>query len=428
MPYHFDPRQYQLPFLRAMDSGFIRACLVWHRRAGKDKTLVNFTAKKMMERVGAYYYFFPTYGQGRKILWRGMDKDGFRFLDHIPQDLRRKTLDQEMMIELKNGSLFQVVGTDNIDSIVGTNPVGCVFSEYALQDPAAWDFIRPILAENGGWAVFNFTPRGDNHGKQIFLLAQNSDKWFCQLLKASDTKAIPKEVLEQERAEYIAKDGNDATYQQEYECSFEVPIAGAYFGAQIMKATEEGRIGTVPYEPQLPVTTYWDLGIGDSMAIWFAQKHGRDIRIIDYYETNGEGMAHYAAELQNRGYVYDGHWMPHDAQVREIGTGKTRKEVAETLGLRPIHVAPRLPVDDGIEATRNMLARCWFDAKKCERGLNALKSYHKEYDEKNRTYKSHPHHDWTSHGADALRTMATSGSAFDDTLPPKKDKNWAIGD
>lgn len=426
LPYNYKPRPYQIPFLKAMDQGFLRACLVWHRRGGKDKTLINFTAKKMLERVGAYYYFFPTYGQGRKILWRGMDKSGFKFLDHIPQELRRKTLDQEMMIELKNGSIFQIVGTDNIDSIVGTNPVGCVFSEYALQDPRAWDFVRPILAENGGWAVFNFTPRGDNHGKQIYLLAKNSVKWFCQLLKASDTKAIPAEVLRQEREEYIQKDGNDATYQQEYECSFDVPIAGAYYGNQLMKATADGRIGKVPYEPQLLVHTYWDLGVGDSTAIWFVQKLGREIRIIDYYETSGEGLAHYKQILNERGYTYGEHWAPHDIQVKELGSGKTRLETAALLGIK-FRIAPKLSLDDGIEAARNILARCWFDEEKTERGLNALKSYHKEYDEKNKSYKDHPHHDWSSHGSDAFRYMAVSGDVVEDKPPARDKESWQIG-
>src|SRR3990167_2019975 len=164
LPYMFTPRDYQLPVLKALDSGYKRAVAVWHRRSGKDKVFLNYLIKSMYKRVGAYYYFFPTYRQGRKVIWQGMDRSGMRFIDHIPKALRKRTHDQDMIIETKNGSLLQVIGTDNIDAVVGSNPVGCVFSEWSLQDPSAWDFIRPILAENGGWAVFNYTPRGKNHG------------------------------------------------------------------------------------------------------------------------------------------------------------------------------------------------------------------------------------------------------------------------
>ena len=165
IPHLFQPREYQLPIFKAIDNGYKRIIQVWHRRAGKEKTDINIVAKKIFERVGAYYYIFPTYNQGKKILWNGADKEGTRFLDHFPEATRKRNVGNEMFIEFKNGSTFQVVGSDNIDSIVGTNPLGVVFSEYSLQDPQAWDYIRPILAENDGWAIFNFTPRGDNHAK-----------------------------------------------------------------------------------------------------------------------------------------------------------------------------------------------------------------------------------------------------------------------
>lgn len=442
LPYKFKPREYQKDFFTAMDNGFLRAVVVWHRRAGKDKSLINFTAKKMMERVGAYYYFFPTYTQGKKIMWKGMDRQGMPFLEHFPAELRyNKPNDTEMSLQLihptdrekdgsvKPGSIIQIIGTDNIDSVVGTNPVGCVFSEYALQDPEAWDYIRPILAENGGWAVFNFTPRGENHGYDIYQLADDSPDWFCQVLTVDDTKAIPKKVLKQEREEIIKKDGNDALYQQEYKCNFDVPIAGAYYAEQIMKALEEGRIGNVPHEPSLPVDTIWDLGVGDSTAIWFLQQVGKEKRIIDYYEASGEGLSHYAQELQDKPYTYRNHWAPHDIEVRELSDGKSRIEKALRLGIN-FRIVPKLSVDDGIDAARDILNSCWFDKKKCRRGLNALKSYHKEYDEKNQTYRKHPHHDWTSHGADAFRYLAIATKENTDSgeQPPSAKKTWNIGE
>ena len=221
LPYKFTPRDYQLPFLQAMDSGYKRAVLVWHRRAGKDKTLVNLFAKRMHERVGNYYYYFPTYNQGRKILWEGKDKAGMPFLAHFPRALlKKRPNDSEMKLEYKNGSIFRVIGTDDHNAIVGPNPVGCGFSEYSLQDPSAWDYIRPILAENDGWAVFDFTPRGENHGYQLYKMALDDPSWFAQLLTVEDTKVISDEVLAQERHEIISKDGNDALYLQEYMGSF----------------------------------------------------------------------------------------------------------------------------------------------------------------------------------------------------------------
>ena len=390
-----------------MDEGIKRAALIWHRRSGKDKTLVNFTAKKTLERVGGYYYFFPTYKQGKKILWEGRDKDGFRFIDHFPKEIRDgKPNDTELKIKLKNGSLFQIVGTNDIDSIVGTNPVGCVFSEYSLQDPRAWDYIRPILAENDGWAVFNYTPRGENHGHDLYEFARNDPNWFCQRLTVDDTKAISPEVLEQERKEIIQKNGDDALFWQEYYCSFEVPIQGSYYAKQLRDAEQEARIGNVPHEKTLPVDTWWDLGVNDTNSIWFTQAVGHEVRIIDYYEANGEGLPHYAKVLQEKGYVYGRHHFPHDIKVRELGTGKSRLETAESLGLKPNDIVPKLDVEDGIEAARAILNRCWFDNAKCKRGLNALRSYHKEYDEMNKTYRNHPHHDWSSNGADAFRYLA----------------------
>jgi phage terminase large subunit len=407
LPYKFKPRPYQLRLIDALDDGYKRAVWVAHRRSGKDKTLINVTIKKMYERVGTYFYFFPTYNQGRKILWQGMDRDGFKFTDHIPKELRKRTDNSQMLIETTNGSIFQVVGTDNIDSVVGTNPVGCVFSEYALQDPKAWDFIRPILAENGGWAVFNFTPRGENHGWDIYNLAKKDDKnWFCQTLTVDDTDVIPREVLEQERQEIINQHGTDALFQQEYYCSFTVPIQGAYYAHQLMKAEEDKRITSVPVET-LPVHTAWDLGVGDATSIWFYQNVGQEIHIVDYYESSGEGLTHYIKHLQDKGYVYGKHYAPHDIEVRELTSGKSRLETARSLGIN-FQIAPALSLEDGIEAVRNILGRCWFDKEKTQRGMNALKSYHEEWDDDNKIYRNHPEHDWASHGADAFRYMAIS--------------------
>jgi phage terminase large subunit len=405
LPYKFEPREYQLPMFRDLDNGVKRLVEIWHRRAGKDKSLINLVAKKMLERVGAYYYFFPTYAQGKKILWEGADRTGFRFLDHIPKELRVRTDNGEMLIELKNGSIFRVVGTDKIDSVVGTNPIGCVFSEYALQNPNAWSFIRPILQENGGWAVFNYTPRGDNHGRTLFEAAQSRDGWNVHLLTAKDTGVFTPEQLEQERRELIEEHGDaegQALFDQEYMCSFDAPVVGSYYGSLMRQAEDQGRIMSIPYDPLVPVDTWWDLGVGDSTAIGFVQQVGNEIRAIDYYETNGEGIPHYAAVLRSKGYSYNRHIAPHDIEVRELGSGRSRREVAKEHGIN-FTVSPRQSLEDGIEATRILLPRIFWDKEKTEQWRSALKNYHKEFDDKKKVYRDRPEHDWSSHAADMTR-------------------------
>ncbi len=207
---------------KALDQGYKRAVAIWHRRAGKDKTLINIMVKEAFKRVGSYFYFLPTYKQGRMIIWNGMDKDGFPFLGHVPEEIRRSTNGQEMKIELINGSIIQVVGTDQIDRVVGTNPIGAVFSEYSLQKKEAWEFIRPILAENGGWAIFNYTPRGLNHGYDLYKTGLKSKDWFCEVLGANQTKnpdkspVITPELIQKERDEGMS----EAMIQQEFYCDF----------------------------------------------------------------------------------------------------------------------------------------------------------------------------------------------------------------
>lgn len=398
-----------MPLLRAMDKGYKRAVQVWHRRSGKEKTCLNIVAKKMIERVGSYYYVFPELTQGRKILWDGADKDGFRFIDHFPRELLSgKPNDTEMKLRYRNGSMFQIVGSDRYNSVMGTNPIGMVLSEYSLQDPACWGYFRPILAENDGWAIFNFTPRGENHAYHIYELAKNDPaKWFCSLLTVEDTGAIPRDVLNEERKEIVRLDGNDALYQQEYFCNFSVPIAGAYYAENIMQAYRDGRVGNVPHEPRLTVDTWWDLGINDRMSIWFTQSVGQEVRVIDFYESTGQGLQHYIGKLQEKGYVYGKHTAPHDIEVRELTSGKSRRDTAAGLGIR-FDVAPKLPIVDGIDAVRNLFSKVWFDQEKCKEGLNALKNYRKQYDEKRKTYLNQPYHDWSSNAADSFRTLATA--------------------
>jgi hypothetical protein len=387
--------------LKALDSGTKRAVACWHRRSGKDKTFINIAVKKALEKRGTYFYLFPTYSQAKKVIWDGMDRSGFPFMGHFPKEIVEKRNESELRVELVGGSAVQLIGTDNINAIMGTNPLGCIFSEYALQDPKAWDYMRPILRENGGWAIFNMTPRGKNHGYQLIQMARGNPEWFCEVLSIEDTGVLTASDMQKEREEGMSEE----MIQQEYYCSFEGVAFGAYYGKQLTLAEQEGRISRVLYETELGVETWWDLGIGDSTAIWFTQSIGREIRVIDYYEASGEGFPHYAKVLQSKPYVYTKHYAPHDIEVRELGSGRSRKETAQNLGIK-FEVVPNLPIEDGIEAARAILSRCYFDRQKCERGLNALSSYHKAYDDKLRDWKSQPNHDWSSHAADAFRYLA----------------------
>ena len=401
VPDNWKPRDYQLDLWKYLEKGGKRAVAVWHRRAGKDLLSINWCATSAIKRKGLYWHLLPTYNQGRKIVWDGMTKPGRNFLEHFPKSIWHSVNNTDMKLTLKNGSIYQVVGTDNIDRLVGSNPLGIIFSEYSLQDPRAWDLLRPILAENGGWAVFIYTARGRNHGYDLFNMAARNERWFCQKLTVDDTKSVSQEAIEDEREAGMP----DELIQQEFYCSFDAPLVGSYYGSLMAKALAEERIKNVPYEPRLEVHTSWDLGIGDSTAIIFFQRYGNEYRIIDYYENQGEGIAHYIKIVREKEYVYGRHIAPHDIKVREMGTGKSRFEVSRSLGLN-FWVCPNIMIDDGIEAARTVIPRCYFDEKKCSILIEALRQYRKAYDEKLKVYKDRPLHDWTSHAADAFRYLA----------------------
>ncbi len=645
LPHNWTAKPHQRGFFRYMEGGGKRYVGVWHRRAGKDASAINWTATAAMQRVGTYWHMLPTLRQARLAVWDGINRDGQRIIDQAwPEAVRAGIRNDEMKLQLVNGSVWQLCGSDNYNSLVGSNPVGVVFSEWSLTDPLAWDFVRPILRENGGWAIFIYTPRGRNHGHTLLETARANPQWCAEVLTVKDTGVVSLEDIDEERRsgmseeliqqEYMclapetrvltanlewveirsllsspqdligldeeAKDGrrklrrakviqawatekeclridfaNGASvvsssehpwlvkrpwrnrnneryvwtrtdnlkvgdaishsglvpwnedrsreggylagiydgegcvtrrtisfaqnpgpvldeclrllrengYQHyiinnssrtvacglhdslrmlgsvrpirllkkaesiwngafpfngkppiqikaitalgrrsvvgiststktfiaegfvSHNCSFEAPNTGSYYGRLLEIARREGRITRVPYDPALGVHTWWDLGVNDPTAIWFTQTSGFEHRVIDYYEGSGEGLAHYARVLLERGYAYAGHHFPHDVQVRELGSGKSRIETLRELGLEP-QIVPNLPVDDGIEALRALLPLCWFDEVKCARGLEALVSYHRKYDEKRKCFAAHPEHDWASNGADAARYFA----------------------
>lgn len=434
LPHRFSPRPYQLPVLGALDRGATRAVAVWHRRSGKEKTFVNLMAKRTAQRVGAYYYLFPTFTQAKRAIWDGRDRDGFRFIDHFPDDYVTNRNESELKLTLASGSIFQLVGTDNFDGIMSSNPIGCVFAEYSLQDPRAWDYIRPILRENGGWAVFDYTPRGKNHGKTLFdtaskLQAEGDPAWYCEKLTIADTGVLTEADMDAERREGMSED----MIQQEYFCSFEGVQHGSIYGRQMEQAEADGRICGVPWQPHLPVSTWWDIGTGDATAIWFTQTVGREVHVIDYYENAGAGIGvdHYIRHLQNLPYLWGKHHGPHDLRSHSFAAlGKSAFEVAESMGFRFDVIPPAsgrggVSLADGIDAGRAFIARCWFDRIKTERGRKALEAYHYAYDEKRKMFQDAPYHDWSSHAADGWRYLAI-GYAPDSVRRQDDSKKWSM--
>jgi len=409
IPYQFRPRPYQLPLFKAMDSGYKRAIVVYHRRAGKDKSLFNLVIKKALERKGVYYYLFPEFAQGRRVIWDGVDGSGFKFLDHIPEILVQNKNSTDMKVELVNGSIIQIIGTDKFDKVRGANPVGCVFSEFAFQNPKAWNIIRPILRENKGWAVFNSTPNGKNHFYDLYQMAVKNPNWFTQYITVNDSvdeqgnRIITDADIQEERDAGMSEE----MIQQEFYCSWIANAQGFYYLAQLEQAEEEGRITNIPHDSTSTVETWWDIGVGDNTCIWFTQTMGKELHIIDYYTNKAKGIEHYAKILQQKPYIYKSHNFPHDLAHIEFGTGRTRLEVAEELfkGTR-VNVLPKLPIEEGINAVRMVLPHCFFDKVRCKDGIDALRNYHREYDEKKQEYKDRPVHDWASDPADGFRYMA----------------------
>jgi len=405
LPNAWQPRAYQQRLWRYLEQeGPRRAVAVWHRRAGKDEICLHWAACAAMRRTGNYWHMLPEAAQARRAIWDAVNPhSGLRRLDEaFPPAIRAAIREDEMRIRFVNGSTWQLVGSDNFNSLVGAPPAGLVFSEFALANPLAWDYLRPILAENRGSALFMFTPRGRNHAWKLYDLARGNPSWFAELLTVEDTGAIPPAVIAEERASGMSED----MIRQEYFCSFDAALPGAYYGKLLQQADDAGRIGRVPWAPDLLTHTAWDLGIGDSTAIWFCQIAGQEVRIVDYYENFGVGLDHYAKILREKPYVYGEHLLPHDAQVADLSTGRSRLQTLAGLGISG-RVLPREPnIEDGINAVRNLLPRCWFDAAKCAHGLEALRQYRCDYDAERAIYSARPRHDWTSHAADAFRYLA----------------------
>lgn len=377
---------------------------VAHRRCGKTVARINelvrrcATCTKVEPR---FAYIAPTFTQAKDIAWSYL----VRFTAPIPGIEHNAS---ELRCDLPNGGRIRLYGSENYERIRGLYLDGCVLDEFGLMDPRAWpEVIRPALADRRGWADFIGTPNGRNHFWDMYDEArQHPDDWQVSVLRASETGLLDPDELADARKMMTAEQ-----YDQEFECSFEAAILGAYYGKEMAEAERSGRIGRVSCDPLLPVQTWWDLGYDDSTSIWFVQYAGSEIRVIDYYEASGESLPHYAKILDAKPYKYLDHVLPHDVEVHELGTGRSRRETLASLGLRSVKVIAAQDIMDGINAVRLLLPRCWFDADRCKRGIEALRQYRADWDEKTKALKTRPLHNWASHGADAFRTGANGAKA-----------------
>lgn len=453
IPNNWRPRAYQM---RAWNywvrDGGKHMELVWHRRAGKDELTLHGTAVLAMERPANYWHMLPLANQVRKAIWDAVNPHtGRRRIDEaFPHAIRETTREAEMFIKFKNGSSWQCLGSDNFQGAIGSAPAGIVYSEWAQSNPSSRGYLRPILAENNGWQAYITTPRGKNHAWMTFRAAEREEGAFAQILPATITDVFTSQQLAAERQEYIDTYGADmgaALFEQEYLCSFDAAILGSYWGAELRHAEQNGRITTVEHDPAWPVHTAWDIGYDDDTAIWFFQVIGNEIHVLDYYANSGKDPDHYASQLLGRevridiidkricvtkgdpipglehrlAYKQGKVNLPHDARAKTLAAaGKTvEDQLAAVFGWQNVQIVPNLSREDGHQAARKAIQKCWWDVGVME-AIETLKQYQREWDDNKKMFKDVPLHDWTSHCADAFRYLAVAYQQ--DTLPKVVDK------
>ena len=373
--------------------------VVAHRRMGKTVGAINqliHSAWKSGKKQSRYAYVAPTYSQAKRVAWDIL-------IEHTR--LYQPTINvSELRVDFAVGDYnwrISLYGADNVDALRGIGLDGAVVDEVADINPRLYtEVLRPALAENKGFMLFIGTPKGRNAFKDLRDKADSLPDWKLLEFKASDTN-----ILDSDELATIRKEIGDDKYYQEFECSFNAAIEGSYYGKQINELEEDDRITTIPLETLCQTYCAWDLGMGDSTSIWVAQTAGKEVRLVDYIENHGQGLDYYVSVLRDKGFADASQLLPHDVEVRELGTGKSRKEMLQQAGLN-ITVVPRLNVDDGIQAVRSLLPRCWFDKQGTQQGLDALRNYRREYDDKRNIFYNKPLHNWCSHAADAFRYLA----------------------
>ncbi len=390
------------------------AVLVAHRRAGKTVACINDLIRRALlenKKDARYGYLAPYYSQSKTIAWD--------YLMRYSEPFRVAANQSELWVELFNGAKIRLFGADNPDALRGLYLDGVVLDEYADMKPSVWGAVlRPLLADRGGWAVFIGTPKGHNAFYDIYNTATKQNNWFVRTLRASQTNLLPQAELEDAQASM-----SPDQYEQEFECSFEAAIMGAYYGKEMRVLTDAKRITTVEYDKMFPCHTAWDLGYSDDTAIWWYQVVFGELRILDYHSSNGHQVSYYtdllAAKEREFGYKYGTHYLPHDARAKTLASGGKSiiEQISSKIPLTSLKIVPSLSLQDGIQATRLALMRSWFDADRCHDGIECLRQYQREYDEDKKVFRDKPKHDWTSHGADAFRMLAIAWKEEDKTTP-----------
>lgn len=437
LPNEFEPRPYQQGAMRYFDNGGTRAITVWHRRAGKDLTAMHQTCKAAHQETGLYWHIFPTAEMARKMIWTGFTRTGQRIMELVfPRAIRKSPREWapngEMVVELRCGSVWRMIGSDKADS-VGAGPKGVVLSEYALAKPTAWDLIRPMLRESRGWAWFITTPRGANHAKKLYDQADPGSGWYRDLKTVHDTgltyasnrrpgaELSPDEMIAEELAEGMPPELAD----QEYRCSWTAANVGSFYGILLGAVEARGGIGHTFNASGDDVFTFWDLGKTDDTAIWWMRfregttQEAPCVDVLDHYASHGDELEHYFAILEERakkhGWKYRKHVLPHDARAKRLGTRLTiAEQCVERLGHGMVEIGPEVDLADGIAAVRWLLQRdirfhqrCSAIAspKDCD-GVEAIRAYHRHWDDERKCFSETPVHDWSSHTADSFRYLA----------------------
>lgn len=451
LPNGWKPRPYQRKLWKYLASGGRYAFQIAHRRWGKDEIALHNTACSAFERVGTYWHMLPEAAHARKAIWTAINPHtGKRRIDEaFPPEIRKTTREQEMFIEFVNGSTWQVGGSDRYNTLVGSSPAGVVFSEWALANPAAWAYVRPILLENGGWSMFITTPRGHNHAERMLKAAQKMLGAYADVSTVADTGVFTTQALEQERLSLIEEYGPDfgeSIFNQEYHCSFDAAIIGAYYTAWMVQVKAEKRITEVKVDPALPVHFAFDLGRTDDTSIWVFQVPWKAIHLCGFHTSNGQDVAFYLQWvrkwLQDHGNPAMGTlYLPHDAKAKTLasmgrsvqeqiieGTEDREGRKVAGVGWDHVEIVPDIGVQDGIQAVRRILPRCWFDVS-CEEegGIDALSQYQREADEKNSRpgnlmFRDKPLHNWCSNPADAFRMLAVAYQTEKVTAPKPPTK------
>ena len=390
----YKPREHQLKVHELLD-GKRFAVVVAHRRFGKTVAALNHLIREAVlneKETPRYAYIAPTYGQAKRVAWD--------YLVKYTTPLGGTNNISELRVDFW-GRRIQLYGSDNPDSLRGQFFDGVIIDEVGDQNPKIWtDIVRPALTDRKGWCLFIGTPKGHNHFKELRDRAEKEDGWGLLEFKASETGVVDETELKAAKNEM----GEDK-YRQEFECSFDAAVEGSYYGQMLNELEEKKHMQEIPREELSRTFTAWDLGMGDSTSIWVAQLVGSEVRLLDYYENHGVGLDHYVKWIKDNDYLKAEHILPHDVRVRELGTGKSRLEMLEESGLQ-VKIAPRMGLDDGIQAVRRLLPRCWFNVPQVQNGLNCLRNYRRDYDEKRKIFFERPLHDWSSHGSDSFRYLA----------------------